>query len=335
MRAEEERPQADGAIVLELSLFKAAAEGYFHKPNGGEPAYSVTLGNLTAALPLDGIRKEFQIAADSADGRMLSLIERALDFVTMLRLGDALPSEVLTGEPSWDITAEHRLRAHQRLTVQLVTWITGEERVVTSAAELNQIAEDPNNKRKWNQAFDEAARRLGFETDGRSRVMTLIASLAEEIAFIEALRDRYESLLPIERSVQAMRRLYARENSVRETADAVARLIGLAFSGLGTSFAEIDAQTGEILSALKKPDQLVSYVRAMRDDLHCRLFVWSSLAARWTEAPMRRDESNVTLLRDSYRFLAQRYMPVDEWVRIMDAGAGRKKKKKKTTEMVW
>jgi hypothetical protein len=42
---------------------------------------------------------------------------------------------------------------------------------------------------------------------------------------------------------------------------------------------------------------------------------------------MRRDESNVALLRESYRFLAPRFMPVVEWVRVLDAASTRKRVK--------
>ena len=323
----------DSAVVLSIPLFKAVPDGYFHKSSAQDVVYALRLGDVDVSLPVSGIRKEFQIEDGSADGQMLDQIVRALDFVASLRVGDPLPLEVLTGEPSWEITAAHRLRAYQRLTLQLATWITGEERVCTSAEELNQIAEDPNNKRKWNEAFDEAAKRLGFEENGRDQVMALVSSLAEELAYIEALRDRYELIQPMDQGVQRLRRLYARENSVREIADAVARLVGIAKERLTTSFDEIDAQTGEILSVLKKPAQQVRYIRKMRDTLYCSLIAWTDILERWHKAAPKRDESNVTLLRDTYRFLAPRYMPVVEWMLVNQR---RKAKKGKTdTLVVW
>jgi hypothetical protein len=323
-----------GVVALSIPLFKAAPDGYFHRPQGRDPVYSFKLGDVEAALPLSGIRKEFSIEQDSEVGRMLELIERALDFVSALRLGDALPSEVLTGEPSWEITPAHRLQAYQRLTLQLATWITGEEKVLTNAEELNQIAEDPNNKRKWNEAFDEAAIRLGYTENGREQVMSLVSSLAEEIAYIEALRDRFAEILPIELKLQRLRRLYARENSVREIADAVARLFGIARDRLSASFAEVDGQTGEIMSVLRKPEQQVSYIRKMRDTLFCSLAAWSDMIPRWNAVPMKRDESTVALLRETYRFLAPRYMPAVEWLRLTHSSAKRQNAKVGTS-VIW
>ena len=65
------------------------------------------LGERQAAVPLRALQNEFGIADDSADGRMLGLIAGALDFVPLLRPGDALPAEVRTGEASWKPDAMH------------------------------------------------------------------------------------------------------------------------------------------------------------------------------------------------------------------------------------
>jgi len=324
---------SEGAVALSIPLFNAAPDGYFHKSAARDVVFAMKLGDADVALSIPGICKEYHIDEDSDDGRMLGLIIRALDFVSVLRIGDKLPTEVLTGEPSWEITPAHRLRAYQRLTLQLATWITGEERVFTNADELNQIAEDPNNKRKWNEAFDEAAKRLGFEENGREQVMALISSLAEEIAFIEALRDRFDDILPVEQRIQSLHRLYARENSVREIIEAVQRLLKTAKERYSNSFGEIDGQTGEILSVLKKPAQQARYIRKMRDDLYCSLVAWSEITSKWNKAPVKRAESNVVLLRETYRFLAPRFMPMVEWVQ--SSRRAKASKAKAGTSVVW
>ncbi len=55
---------------------------------------------------------------------------------------------------------------------------------------------------------------------------------------------------------------------------------------------------------------------------------------RWDAVPMKREETVVTLLRETYRFLAPRYMPVMEWVRISHPGTKRKDLKANTS-VVW
>lgn len=319
-------------VVLEHTFFTAVPEGIFRKSENQKPVFVVKLGDVEAGLPISGIQREFNIEEESPDGQVLGLIERALDFVSLLRIGDALPSEVLTGEPSWEITQAHQVRAYQRLTMQLTTWLTGEERVFTGAEELRQIAEDPATKKKVNEALDEAARRLGFTRNGREEVINLITSLADELAYIEALRDRFDDVVEMGRKIQLMRRIFSRENSVRETADAVARLMTLALKAFQTAFDEIDAQTGEIISVLKNPTQQVQYIRSSRDNLYCRMFAWKDLLVRWNAAPTTREDSNIHLLRESYRFLAPRYMPAVEWQLLSQLG--NEKVKAKTT-VVW
>ena len=67
----------------------------------------VLLGDREAALPLRALQREFDIPDESEDGRMLALIAASLDFVTSLRLGDALPAEVLSGDASWEPSSQH------------------------------------------------------------------------------------------------------------------------------------------------------------------------------------------------------------------------------------
>lgn len=319
-------------VALEHTFFTTVPDGIFRKSESLKAVFVVKLGDVEAGLPLSGIQREFHIQEESHDGEVLSLIERALDFVSLLRIGDPLPSEILTGQPSWKIEQAHHVRAYQRLTLQLTTWLTGEERVFTGAEELNQIAEDPATKKKVNEAFDEAAKRLGFAGNGREEVVNLVGSLAEELAYIEALRDRFDDVLEMGRKIQQMRRVFSRENSVRETADAVARLMTLALKSFQTAFDEIDAQTGEIISVLKNPTQQVQYIRDSRDKLYCRLFAWSDMFSRWHAVPPTREDSTIVLLRDTYRFLAPRYMPAVEWQLMSQLG--NEKLKSKTT-VVW
>ncbi len=56
-------------------------------------------------------------------------------------------------------------------------------------------------------------------------------------------------------------------------------------------------------------------VRAVRNDAHAQLKPWDAIAAQWRRLPSRVIDAYLItpLLRDLYRFLAPRYMPVDEW----------------------
>lgn len=310
-------------VSFKHAIFTRVDEGVFRQSPDGESIFVMRIGETEASLPLSGIRREFDIENGSPDAVMLDLVTDALKFVQALRLGDPIPKELLTGEPSWDIQPEHMVLAQQRLSMQLVTWVTGDEVLITDPSQLLQVANDDNTKKRINEAIGMAAEELGFPGD-KEKVLALIEDLAVDLAPIEALRDRYTEVLEIRTKVLLLRRLFAKEMSSLEVADSVARLMEVAVEELGERFSGIDAQTSEIISALRNISAQKEYIRAQRDDLYCRLFVWDETLAEW-----RKIEAGVTdgaddLLRTTYRFLSPRYMTVDEWVLMsqLQPGAG-------------
>ena len=86
---------------------------------------------------------------------MLGLIAAALDFVSVVRVGDALPLEVCTGEASWEPSAMHLTLASTRLRMQLVAWLnvgsTGDEPDM-NAESLLHVADDPAMRRQMQAA---------------------------------------------------------------------------------------------------------------------------------------------------------------------------------------
>lgn len=307
-------PGTEGVVAFEHPFFSKLEGAHFRLTGDtDEPALVVTFGDNPASLPFPGIRREFEISDASPDGQMLHKVAEALNYVAALRVGDALPAEVLTGEASWEITAEHRLIAQSRLNLQLVTWLSGSESLYTDIDQLRQLAADPATKAKVNEAFSEAAEQIGFGRQNREQVIHLIEDLAEELAHIEALRERMADIDMMVEKIQALRRLYGHSMSVLEIVDPVARLIVLGRKTYQDIFDQLDAQTGEILSALKNVDAQKLYIRRARDDLFKRLKAWDDMFKKWHATKAIRSQSAEDLLRETYRFLAQRFMKVDEW----------------------
>ncbi|MEJ1976238.1 MAG: hypothetical protein WDN49_09160 [Acetobacteraceae bacterium] len=112
---------------MEHKAFDSLGEIRFRRsPTDGTPIVTVNLGEREASIPLDSLRREFAIADNSADGRMLDLIGTALDFVTSLQPGDKLPTEIRTGEASWRPGANHLRVATARLHLRFVAWMIPE-----------------------------------------------------------------------------------------------------------------------------------------------------------------------------------------------------------------
>lgn len=326
----------DPIISFEHSFFASVKGAYFRmSEQTDEPVFVMDLGeNNEVSLPLPGIMREFGIDENSDDAKILDYVAEGLNYVRILRLGDKIPKELLTGEASWDVTDEHRKVAYQRITLQMVTWLSGDEITVTNPGELAQVADDPKTKEKVKAAFNEAAEQLGFGANeaGVEQVIALIEKLAEEFAYIEALRDRHQSVLMMNEKIQGLRKLYAHEKTIFEIVEPVGRLMMVAVKDYQNLFDQVDAQTGEIMAVLKNIDAQTKFVQQLRDDLYRRLVCWDDMFAIWKPASVLKSQTSESNLRRTYRFLAPRFMQADDWTLMNQL---LEKKEERKTEMVW
>ncbi|MQX36442.1 hypothetical protein [Roseospira navarrensis] len=317
-------------VQFEHVFFHKVDDLYFCLEHGTEqPLAVVSLGEEKLSLPFPGIQREFKIEPGSRDGVMLSLLAKGLKYVKGLRIGDPVPKEVTSGEASWSPKEKHKQIAYHRLAMQLLGWLSGDEHVISNPDELMQVAGDPTFRKQVNDAFGEAARALGLPN--KEAVTEMIQGLSHELAYIEALRDEFAAMQRMLRKTELLRRLYKDEHSQLETANSLIRLVTLAVADFGERFETVDAQTGEIMAALKNLDTVKSYLHKQRDDLRARLVAWGDLLVKWNNHPMKPGRETEDLMLETFRFLAPRYMPVDEWVmmsRLQDA-----EHKKKVTEI--
>ena len=316
----------EGTVRFQHKFFNSFEDLFFRKTEAGEPVAVVTLSKANeAVLMFNGIRKEFGIAADSHDDDMLNKIAEALEFVKGLRLGDKLPTEVTTGEPSWQPSDRHFMIAQQRLTLQLVTWMTGDEHIFTSAEQILMLAEDPQTKKNINLAFSEAAEELGLGRDRREEVIEQITSLAKQLAYVEALRDIYAEVKRIDEKIQGLRPIYGTDRAMVDTVDQIARLSQRCLKSFDDQFETIDAQTGEVMAMLKNIGNQLEYIHKCRDDLYKRLYPWEEFIRKWKTVYIVKSEENVTRLREIYQFLAPRYMAFNDWVLVTKRGSEKSK----------
>ena len=320
--------------VLEHRVFTSFGEPLFRRAEtDGTPVMVVHLGDKEAAIPLRSLQREFSIPDDSDDGRMLGLIAQSLDFIAGLHIGDALPPEVLSGQASWEPDEIHLKIASARLQWQLVAWLnsgTGADSPNLDPEALLQIADDPSRRQLVQQAFAKAAEALGLPSS--EAVIHLMEELAHELAYIEALRDRL--LHRVKAMVEKLNRMaqgYRGDGSHLETLTQVRRLAIAALKQIGHRFDELDAQTGEVMSALRNADSQRSFIRSNRDWLYRTQRAWHALLLEWDGAGVGFDEGILTLLGRTYQFLAPRFMPVTEWTAFTRPA----KKQTKERQMVW
>lgn len=321
-------------VTFEHGFFNAVDSAYFRTlEDTNEPVLIMILeGQGEVSLKIPGVKKELNLEPGEPDARMLDLVVESLKYVREVRIGDPVPSEMTSGRASWNITDEHRAIAHNRVTMQLVSWMSGEEMLITDPQKLAQVVSDPATKEKIANAFNEAAKALGIGEERREDVIALIANLAEELAYIEALRSKFHEIQLIYRKIFELDQKYKADQSVRDDILAIRRLFKIAVDGFKDSFEQLDAQTGEILSALTNIAPVTKFIRKNRDDLRRRLWAWDPVIHRWSDIPAQRSTKAERALGDLYHFLAQRFLPRNEWELYSKA---LEKTKKRATEVIW
>jgi hypothetical protein len=319
---------------LEHRVFASFGDPVFRRAESdGAPVMVVHMGDKEAAIPLRAMQREFGIQDDSDDGRMLGLIVQSLDFIAGLRIGDPLPPEVLSGQASWEPDALHLQIANARLQWQLVSWLncgTSADAPSLDPDSLLQVADDPARRQLVQQAFAKAAEALGLPD--REAVLHLVEELAQELAYIEALRDRLLRRVKVmAEKLNRIAQAFRGDATHLETLTQVRRLAATALKQISRRFDELDAQTGEVMPALRNTDGQRTFIRSNRDWLYLAQRAWQPLLLEWDVAGISFDDGILMLLNRTYQFLAPRFMPVTEWA----SANGPTQKQGIVRRMVW
>jgi hypothetical protein len=303
--------------ILSHSIFTALGPVSFRRStHDGAPVMVIPMGEREASVKLRSLQREFAIGDETPDGRMLARIAESLDFVAGLQPGDKLPPEVLSGEASWEPRPQHRALATARLRLRLLSWLHPDavaNDTLGDADRVKQLDEDPKLRLQLSAAFAQAAETLGLAES--ADVVRLVENLAEELAYIEALRDTL--LRPAQMLARRLEHLgrdrRAGDSHRMEPMNQVMRLTGIALKQIGSRFDEVDAQTGEVLSALRNAGRQQSFIRSNRDFLYRCQRAWEPILKEWDHAGTSLDDWTWNLIGRTYQFLAPRYMPVTEW----------------------
>lgn len=307
---------AHGKCVLQHPVFAQFGDVLFRPAEAdAAPVMIFSLGGTVAAIPLHSLQENYGIKAGSPDAVMLGLVVQALDFVAEVRPGDLLPLEVLGRGASWEPSTLHQRVAEERLRLQLVgsfgsgtcpTWASEDPQAVLQAA-----AEPGMDERLQSAAIEAAA---VLDLPNATAVARLLATAAHEMGFVEALRDRL-----LRRAGLLLAQLDTLGASVGHNLGAiellsrVRRLAGIAYKKLRGRFHELDACTADVMEVLRDVDGWTGAVRIHRDWLYSSLRAWEDILTAWEGGGNVWSQNTWNLLRRTYRFLAPRFMPVQDW----------------------
>lgn len=283
--------------------------------DNNDPVFHVHLGDVWGKIPFRTLRESFGIEDKSDDARLLSIVEKGLKFVKEIRPGDSIPRELLDGSASWRVDERHLLIARGRLTLQLVSWITGREEMITDRFQLEQIVEDPMTKTKAQEAFSKLAKQFGLPEDRKQEMVDKVDYLARELSYIEALRDRYSHVQKIMSKIGQAKRTFKGDQQM--TAD-VSRMIALAkvpVANFDDIFDQVDGQTSEVMAMMRTFDAQIAFIRRMRDELHTLLMVWDDMIDTWDGHDIDKEPETEGRLKKTYQFLAKNFLISKVWQR--------------------
>jgi hypothetical protein len=281
------------------------------------PSMVAQIDNHEAVLPLRSVAQAFKIDSNSADGQMLALIEQALEFVVVLRLGDNLPSELDGGEASWKPTPLDRQLAVSRLWHELVRCMAAHSgQTAKLSAVTSGWEDDPGNRKLLRRAVDSAGSQLGGIPAGE--ITARLNAISDEMAYIETMRralmrgmnEPREKLFPsLSGHIPAVR---------REMLQQVQTLARRGLSEIAHKLDEADARLDDMLAMLRDPAAAIDWMRRQRDRLFRVNRAWEPVFTEWASMSGHVDDFFWKAIEKTYAFLAPRFMSFQEWA-VVDA----------------
>lgn len=273
----------------------------------------VQIGDLDASIPLYSISHEFGIDEDSPDGLLLKTVSRGLAYVKDIRPGDAIPRELLDGSASWSVEERHKEKARNKLMVQVARWATGVKFDHLDEATIQEELAKPESKERIQKGFSEIAAKLGFGESRKQEVVDLIETLARELAYIEALRERFQSAGAIQSKLRQVSSLYRGDRQFQAEIQRINSLLDAPVSQYRFIFEHVDGQTGELLATLKTFDKQLDFIREQRDELHRNMLIWDDVIDLWTIEISMKSKAIREAAQKTYRFVAQNFPQTQDW----------------------
>ena len=267
--------------------------------------FAVSLGKAEGLIRLQSLRSAFGIASEGHDDQLLMRIEEGLMFVSDIRPGDSIPSEILDGTASWSVRPKHKKIARDRIQARLLSWMTGETHDMSDGETVKRLMRMPETKSMLRDAFKRAAIKLALEKP--EDVVDRVEIIVRELCYIEALRDRCMETLRIRAMLNALIKPYRDDPRVSEEIGRCRKFIIEGTQELFTPLALVDIKFSDVVDALQNLDGIIEDVRRTRDNVHYLLMEWDRVIGAWEEVQPRRSAYADKAINTLYRFLAAKF----------------------------
>jgi|GEM_PF-1885391 len=273
----------------------------FVRDDAREVVLKMNFGELKGTLTLDSLSNSLQIPAEHSDIELLTLVPAALFYVRRVRAGDAIPSELVDGRPSW------MPHAHVLQRAASVVWRALQGPL--AALQLDAALPPPGNTRA---SLQQAAQLLLRLLPGATaeEVEERMHDLIVEVARVDWLR---RSMGTLQRTVGELAQF-----AVKHGADPIgdlARRCAILLRDVavwGTEKAMVgDAAIGDVNRLLADPDLMKRKAWPTICMLRALVLDVEPIVLRWSEANAREGGPRLRDLEDMLRLTSQRYGQFD------------------------
>jgi hypothetical protein len=161
-----------------------------------------------------------------------------------------------------------------------------------------------------NEAFQKAATTLKTDKDG---VLQRIETLVRELGYIEALRERFVRVRRVDQTMSALTSHFHGDQTTTESIGRIRSLMRTPLARFQSIFDQVDAMTGEVLSALKNVGAQIEFIRKSRDDLWEHYRSWEPICEEMQELQLERSPACQNFIRKVYQLVATRYPQGVSW----------------------
>lgn len=303
-------PDDNRHFVFVHRVFAAPGAVFKLDANTGEPVLALDLGNVKACLPFPALIKAFEIAPDSPDSRQLDAVARGLRHVRRIAPGDSIPAELLDGSASWKVEAQHVAAARGKLFAGLLAAL-GKRPDAKTPRDYAILAENASLLPELADGYKLLAGKMGLDAKLAGDAEAIVDGLAEEFAYIEALRERVAQTRGLVDTLGNLRDAYRRD---RTTLDQVARIVQLLARPV-TAYERrlhlLDSKIADTVDSVLNMTQRVALTREVRDRLHAELMRWDDLLALWNRGVSARGQR--ARIDETARFAARHFPIASDW----------------------
>jgi hypothetical protein len=156
--------------------------------------------------------------------------------------------------------------------------------------------------------------RLALQLDlSRAQLGERGAALARELAYIEALRERFGQIQRLPGALLQVGQLYRRDEMRFQSVLRTLALLKRPTAALETLVKRIDAETTDIAAMLEQHRALTALIRRTRDELHERMLPWGRIPETWQGLEIVRGDAIENYTAKLYQFVAMNFPETVDW----------------------